>query len=130
MKKKTKYTIWSIIFVIWVTLLLSFVSIVKIWVYNPFMSIYWFAQITFFDKDFVKLQNNPEVYIAKPNPKDNSSFNVLVDYIESLWYEYLEDERMASLLIFKKTDKDYIMHVNFRTNKYYTLWTNFNKSIE
>ncbi len=130
MKKKTKYTIWSIIFVLWITLLLSFISIVKLWVYNPFMSIYWFTQITFFDKDFVKLQDNPEVYIAKPNPKDSSPFDMLVHYIESKWYEYLEDKRMSSLLVFKKENKDYVMHVNFKTNKYYTLWTNFTKLIE
>lgn len=113
----------------WIVLL-WFLSYTKLWVYNPFMSIYWYTQITFFDKDFVKIQNNPEVYIANPNPKDNSSLDILIDHIENQWYEYLEDERMASLLVFKKKDKDYIMHVNFKTNKYYSLWTNFTKLIE
>jgi len=94
------------------------------------MSIYWYTQITFFDKNFVKLQDNPKIYIANPNPKDNSSLNVLIDYIENKWYEYLEDQRMASLLIFRKKDNDYIIHVNFKTNKYYTLWTNFTKLIK
>jgi len=118
------------IVIIWTIIVLSFLSYTKLWVYNPFMSTYWYTQITFFDKDFVKIQNNPEVYIANPNPKDNSSLDILIDHIENQWYEYLEDERMASLLVFKKKDKDYIVHVDFKTNKYYSLWTNFTKLIE
>lgn len=118
-----------IVSLFWIVLL-WFLSYTKLWVYNPFMSIYWYTQITFFDKDFVKIQNNPKVYIANPNPKDNSSLDILIDHIENQWHEYLEDERMASLLVFKKKDKDYIIHINFKTNKYYSLWTNFTKIIE
>ncbi len=125
-----KKRLFTIITIIWIIIFMWFISYIKLWVYNPFMSIYWYTQITFFDKNFVKLQDNPKIYIANPNPKDNSSLNVLIDYIENKWYEYLEDQRMASLLIFRKKDNDYIIHVNFKTNKYYTLWTNFTKLIK
>ncbi|WP_341876269.1 hypothetical protein [Defluviitalea saccharophila] len=74
------------------------------------------AKIMLTDAEIVQIQQYPQVYLAKP---DNAQ-QTLINFMEQRGYKYLEDERMASILVFgNETSKNYI---EFSVNGYYSKW--------
>lgn len=94
-----------------------FVSMNKFDTKNPFMSGTGLLKIMFTEVDIVKIQEYPQVYIAKPK----NAQQALINFMEKRGYYYLENERMASTLVFEnEVSKNY---VDFSVNRYYSKWT-------
>ena len=103
-----------------IILILSSVSIIismnKFNTLNPIKSGMEIAKIMFTNAEIVQIQKYPQVYLAKP---DNAQ-QTLINFMEQRGYKYLEDERMASTLVFgNETSKNYI---EFSVNGYYSKW--------
>jgi DUF1009 family protein len=73
-------------------------------------------EILFSDTEIVQIQEYPKVYLAKPD----HALKTLIDFMEQRGLDYLEDERMASTLVFQNgVSKNY---VDFSVNAYYSKW--------
>lgn len=109
---KKKLLILTIILLIVIATLFS---IIKFHVYNPVSSFSGMIQILFTDKEYVIVQNHPnKVIFSKPDTE------LLDRYMSENGYEYIEEEQMGSMLVYKNdTDKDTIQ---FSINKYYSKW--------
>ncbi len=74
------------------------------------------AKIMFTDAEIVQINEYPQIYLAKP---DNAQ-KTLIDFMEQRGYKYLDDERMASTLVFaNEVSANYI---EFSVNGYYAKW--------
>lgn len=92
------------------------VSMSKFDTTNPLLSGIGLFKIMFTKAEIVQIQEYPRVYLAKP---DNAQ-QVLIDFMEQQGYYYLENERMASTLVFgNEISRNY---VDFSVNTYYSKW--------
>jgi len=83
---------------------------------NPIKSGIGIAKIMLTDAKIVQIQKYPQVYLAKPN----NAQQTLINFMEQRGYKYLENERMASTLVFgNEISKNYI---EFSVNDYYSKW--------
>lgn len=108
----------AIIFVVIVFLLTmsTIVSMNKFDTPNPILSGMGLVKIMFTKSEIVQIQEYPQVYLAKP---DNAQ-QALIDFMEQRGYYYLEDERMASTLVFENEISR--IYVDFSVNAYYSKW--------
>jgi len=83
---------------------------------NPVMSGIGIVKIMFAKEEIVQIRKHPQVYLAKP---DNAQ-QLLVDFMEQSGYSYLENERLASILVFGNGVSIY--YVEFSVNAYYSKW--------
>lgn len=94
----------------------SIVSVNQFNTTNPVMSGMGLTKILFTDMEIVQIQEYPKVYLAKPD----HALKALIGFMEQRGFDYLEDERMASTLVFEnEVSKNY---VDFSVNAYYSKW--------
>jgi hypothetical protein len=73
-------------------------------------------KIIFSEVKIIQIRKNPQVYLAKP---DNAQ-ELLINFMNERGYYYLEDERMASKLVFENEGSK--CYVDFSLNDYYSKW--------
>lgn len=70
------------------------------------------------DNEYAEVRSNPRVVIAKPN--DDNAMKLFEDTLISEGYEFVDEERLGSLITVQKNGKSEQIH--FSANKYYSLW--------
>ncbi|MDW7675342.1 MAG: hypothetical protein SCK28_12495 [Bacillota bacterium] len=113
-----KFRTITIVFVAIVLLLTTsiIISISKFNTPNPMMSGIGLVKILFTNSEVVQIQEYPKVYLAKPD----NALETMIDFMEQRGFNYLEDERMSSTLVFEnEVSKNY---VDFSVNAYYSKW--------
>lgn len=83
---------------------------------NSILSGIGFFKIMFNKSEIVQIQKYPRIYLAKP---DNAQ-QALINFMEQRGYYYLENERLASTLVFGNEISR--IYVDFSVNDYYSKW--------
>lgn len=116
MLKNNKIAIMVILLVVVILLILILFSYINFNTYNPFTTLIGIINIMTTDIDYVVIQENPQVILAKP---DNSN-NTLNEYMNEKGYEEIEEERMGSEIVYSSNNKKEI--IRFSVNKYFSKW--------
>lgn len=112
-KRKTK--IFIVIIIITITCIFSSIlSADKFGTLNPVAGGIGFIRIMTSDAPFIIIQNKPKViFLAKPQVD-------IVKALENHGYEYIEEERMGSMLTFKIGENKQLVY--YSVNGYFARW--------
>ena len=113
-KKQMNIVLWTLVVVVFLIGLSSFISYAKFSVVNPFSTASGLVKVIFTDTDYVEIQQYPKVIIAKPDTS-------LDEYMENEGgYKRVEEEQLGSLHMFSNGDhSEYIM---YSVNNYFSKW--------
>lgn len=111
-----KKSLFIIILIIFISIVSVFISIKTFNVPNPISAGIGLTKILFTEKEYVQIQEYPKIYIAK----SNNAQELLINFMKKKGYDYLEDERMASTLVFSNDVSK--VYIDFSVNRYYSKW--------
>ena len=113
--KKRRISAAAILVVLLLAVSLT-VSFFKFHSTNPFMTGYGLTRIFFTDQSYALINENPKVYIAKPQ----NAFQNLQAMMKNQGYIYNESKQLGAYTDFEKNGVDVI--VIYNVNKYYSMW--------
>lgn len=113
MKRKIKKIIVICLALIIFLGMVSFISYIKFNVLNPFTTLNGLIQVIFTDKEYIEIQKDPKVIVAKPNAS-------LQDYMNGLGFQEDTENQMGALHRFQNNDS--VQYVFYSKNKYFSKW--------
>lgn len=112
--KRLRVTIASVVLFIILTVTGSLLSMIEFNTPNFIAAGIGVVRVIFTDTEFVQVQGNPKIMIAKP------SYQAFLNTVESEGYTVLGEEQMGSMHIIEKNGKK--ENVFFSMNRYYSKW--------
>ena len=113
--KKFRIKKWCIVIVCVIILSSVLVSYAMFRTFNPISTLVGLARIVMTDTEYVEIQKNSRVILAKSN--DLQEF---IDFIESEGYTYSEDKRLGAMHFIEKNGVTESVLIS--GNGYYTKW--------